>query len=70
MKQKVHKHIKKHPYLPIDKIWERAKRAYLVYAKTNLKNSAPGNYMPMWEDITQTQRNAWRAVVLAIHQSN
>lgn len=57
---------KKHPYLKNQKIDELAQLAYLTYAKRSLKNAAPGNVMPTWEDLFDNQKQAWREVILKI----
>lgn len=59
---------KKHPYLKNEKIDELAQLAYLTYAKTSLKNAAPGNVMPVWDDLFPNQQAGWRQVILAIHK--
>lgn len=42
---------------------KKAQEAYLMYAMEALKNTARGNYMPVWGDLTIDQTNAWRKVV-------
>lgn len=58
---------KKHLYLANDEIIKRAQIAYETYAIAMAKKNAPGNYMPVWEDLNQNQVNAWKAVVEKLH---
>jgi len=59
---------KKHPYLSSAEINRKAEASYTTYSKSVLKKQAYGNVMPMWEDLAESQREAWRTVVLMLHQ--
>jgi hypothetical protein len=57
---------KKHLYLPNEEINKNAQIAYETYAVAISKKNAPGNYMPVWDDLNVNQKNAWRQVVIKL----